>query len=99
MQLPLFEPANQSVQSTDTLLQFSHNNICPQDARVSLEHQYKHLLHQTNRFDRQLVSYQGNKRAILHSWIKYREGFSAQLVENLLQEFGLQPGSKLLEPF
>jgi len=60
---------------------------------------YAHLLEETRLFDRRLVSYQGNKQAILHSWIKYREGFSARLVEWLLHEFGVQPGDRILEPF
>lgn len=78
---------------------FSHDGICSQDARLALEQRYADLLEETNRFDRQLVSYQGNKGELLHSWIKYREGFSARLVNSLIDEFALSPGDTVLEPF
>jgi len=35
----------------------------------------------------------------LHSWIKYREGFSANLIETLIEKFGLGPGDTILDPF
>ncbi len=78
---------------------FSHDAICAHDERVSLEKKYAGYLEETIKFNRKLVSYQGNKGAIVHGWIKYREGFSAQLVEDLLQEFGIEPGRKILDPF
>jgi len=78
---------------------FSHNEICAQEARVALEQQYGHLLEETQKFNRQLVSFQANKTERLHSWIKYREGFSAALVEKLLREFGVEPGDTILDPF
>jgi DNA modification methylase len=78
---------------------FSHNGVASQEERLALERRYAHLLVETDQFDRQLVSYQGNKGEILHSWIKYREGFSAQLVETLIRAFDIQPGDTILEPF
>ena len=45
---------------------------------------------------RRLVSYQGNKAAPGFRWMKYKEGFSAQLVERLLSGSG--PGA-VLDPF
>jgi len=78
---------------------FSHDEVCPEDARVALEERYAEYLHETSKFNRKLVSYQGNKGAIVHGWIKYREGFSAQLVEDLLREFGISQGEKVLDPF
>src|SRR5947207_754127 len=98
MQLPLFDQPVEEFPSTNAASNglvrhsFSHGDICPQTARIELEQRFAHLLHETHRFDRQTVSFQGNKRAMLHSWIKYREGFSAQLVETLIQEFNIQPG-------
>lgn len=35
----------------------------------------------------------------MHRWFKYKEGFSAQLVRNLIREFNLQPEQRLLDPF
>lgn len=78
---------------------FSHEGVSPEAARVELERRYKDLLQETDEFDRRLVSYQGNKGELLHSWIKYREGFSAQLVETLLRKFNVQPGETVLDPF
>lgn len=78
---------------------FSHNGVCPEDARITLEERYGHLLEETDEFDRQLVSFQANKAEVLHSWLKYREGFSASLVEILIEEFGLGPGDTILDPF
>ena len=45
---------------------------------------------------RRLVSYQGNKAAPGFRWMKYKEGFSTQLVERLL--YGSGPGA-VLDPF
>jgi len=98
-QLPLFD-TGETVDSTDLVREaFSHNNVSPQSARASLEKHYAKLLKETDRFDRRLVSYQGNKGEILHSWIKYREGFSAELVKTLIKDFNLRPGDTILEPF
>ncbi|WP_199247684.1 site-specific DNA-methyltransferase [[Phormidium] sp. ETS-05] len=48
--------------------------------------------------DRKLVSFQANKQAPFYSWFKYKEGFSAQLVQYLLQKLMPQTGV-LLDPF
>jgi DNA modification methylase len=100
VQLPLPLGIDDSPKPVDlTRTSFSHGGVCPQSERLKLEQRYADLLEETDRFDRRLVSYQGNKGEILHSWIKYREGFSAQLVESLIREFGVQPGDTILEPF
>jgi len=78
---------------------FSHNGVCPEDARIALEEQYGCLLEETNEFNRQIVSFQANKTGVLHSWIKYREGFSASLVETLIKKLGIVPGDTILDPF
>lgn len=78
---------------------FSHDDVCLQDARIALEEKYAAILGETAKFNRKLVSYQGNKGAIVHGWIKYREGFSAQLVEDLIREFEIEAGGKVLDPF
>jgi site-specific DNA-methyltransferase (cytosine-N4-specific) len=78
---------------------FSHGSFCREDARQSLDVQYAHLLEETDKFNRQLVSFQANKTEVLHSWMKYREGFSASLVELLLKELNIEPGDTILDPF
>jgi site-specific DNA-methyltransferase (cytosine-N4-specific) len=69
------------------------------EARIALELKYASLLTPTDEFNRKLVSYQANKQARLHNWLKYKEGFSAQLVEILLNKIGIHPSQKVLEPF
>ena len=69
------------------------------EERIALELKLAPLLTPTDEYNRKLVSYQANKQARLHNWLKYKEGFSAQLVETLLGKFGIGPGQKILEPF
>ncbi|RLG39364.1 MAG: modification methylase [Thermoproteota archaeon] len=78
---------------------FSHGDISSEVERQKLEKEYATILVETEKFSRKLVSYQGNKTEVLHSWIKYREGFSANLVEMLLNEFEIKPKQKILDPF
>lgn len=97
-QLPLFPSLAADVPGPRRT-SFSHDGVCAQEARLALEEKYADLLIETAKFSRKLVSYQGNKGAIVHGWIKYREGFSAQLVEDLIKEFGIRRGDKILDPF
>lgn len=100
-QLSLFSTTKTPEVDPERLVQqtFSHDGVCKQTERMALERRYAHLLEETNKFNRKLVSYQGNKGALIHGWIKYREGFSAQLVEGLIREFHLGPGDAILDPF
>jgi DNA modification methylase len=47
---------------------------------------------------RLLVSFQANKKRPIYRWYKYKEAFSASLVEFLLQKYELHQG-KMLDPF
>jgi DNA modification methylase len=47
---------------------------------------------------RLLVSFQANKTRPVYRWYKYKEAFSASLVELLLQKYGIKQG-KMLDPF
>lgn len=47
---------------------------------------------------RPLVSFQANKARPVYRWYKYKEAFSASLVEHLLQKYGITCG-KILDPF
>lgn len=78
---------------------FSADGLCPDEARLELERKYAGFLEITDRFDRQNVSYQLSKKDALHSWLKYKEGFSANLVNNLLDEMGVKQGSWVMDPF
>lgn len=78
---------------------FSHGEVCDETARLNLERRYAKIMEETDKFSRKTVSFQANKVATLHGWFKYREGFSAELVERLLTEFALNPGDMVLDPF
>jgi len=78
---------------------FSHNGVCPDDARIALDERYADFFEETDKFNRQLVSFQANKTEVLHSWMKYREGFSASLIEALIEELTIDPGDVILDPF
>jgi len=99
MQLSLIPLIEQSDQKPVDLVytSLSHDNVCPQTERLTLEKRYAVLLEESEEFNRKLVSYQANKGALVHGWIRYREGFSAQLVETLINKFNLT--GTLLEPF
>jgi hypothetical protein len=64
-----------------------------------LEQRYEDILEETTLFSRKTVSFQTNKVKTLHSWFKYREGFSSELVELLLSEFDISSGNTILDPF
>jgi len=51
-----------------------------------------------NNLTRSLVSFQANKSRAVYRWYKYKEAFSADLVEYLLHRYGLSNGV-LLDPF
>jgi len=49
---------------------------------------------------RQAVTYVPNKTAPIHRWFQYKEGFSYQLVEMFLREFGADPAHhRVFDPF
>ena len=78
---------------------FSAGDLCDERARQALEKKYEPILEVTNRFDRRSVSYQLSKKDALHSWLKYKEGFSADLVGQILDDMGAKPGDLVMDPF
>ncbi len=78
---------------------FSAESLCKDSERKRIEEKYTECLELTEKFNRQSVSYQLSKKAILHSWLKYKEGFSADLVNILLDEMGAKPGDLVMDPF
>ncbi len=79
--------------------QFSADQFCQETARKALEDRYTPILDVTTKFDRRSVSYQLSKKDLLHSWLKYKEGFSANLVNILLDEMHAAPGNFIMDPF
>jgi len=98
-QLSFLTDVPQNGKTTLARSSFSHQGVAAENARIALEKRYTFLLEETTIFNRKLVSFQASKDAILHGWLKYREGFSPQLVDALLDEFGIGAGDHLLEPF
>lgn len=78
---------------------FSANNFCNQTERLRLEDKYFPITQVTDKFNRQNVSFQLSKSNCLHRWLKYKEGFSAELVNILLDEFKITERSLILDPF
>jgi len=67
-------------------------------ARDSLFEKYKERIVQNGQFNRRLVSFQGNRKLPFYGWFKYKEGFSADLVDRGVGEFHKESGV-LLDPF
>ena len=78
---------------------FSADAMNSQVERERLEDRYWEITEVTDKFNRQSVSYQLSKKDRLHRWLKYKEGFSAELVRILFQDFGIKAGDNVLDPF
>lgn len=78
---------------------FSADNVCEQKERLKAENKYRNILELTNKFNRQSVSFQLSKKDALHGWLKYKEGFSANLVNTFLKDYGIVAGNNVLDPF
>lgn len=59
---------------------------------------YRDRLEVNPALSRALVSYQANRKRPFYRWFKYKEGFSAALVDYVLEYLGLETG-RLLDPF
>jgi DNA modification methylase len=63
-----------------------------------LERHFKDKFIIKSSLTRPLVSFQANKTKPIYRWYKYKEAFSASLVDHLLQTYGVTKG-KILDPF
>ncbi|WP_343423710.1 site-specific DNA-methyltransferase [Candidatus Amarolinea dominans] len=63
-----------------------------------LEHHFRQKFQVQSALTRALVSFQANKTRPVYRWYKYKEAFSAALVEYLFQKYGVMQG-KILDPF
>ncbi|MDR1275492.1 MAG: site-specific DNA-methyltransferase [Candidatus Accumulibacter sp.] len=78
---------------------FSADDFGVQTVRLNLEKKLIDITVISNDFNRKTVSYQLSKNDCLHRWLKYKEGFSADLVKRLLSEFDINSGDTVLDPF
>ncbi len=76
--------------------QISLTEIDALDSKLKQHFQSKIKLQMT--LTRQLVSFQANKPRPSYRWYKYKEAFSASLIETLLSQYGITSG-KALDPF
>ncbi len=60
--------------------------------------EYEHL-HRDRADLQQLVTFAPNKVLPVHRWYKYTQGFSGQLVSQLIDELGISPKDVVLDPF
>jgi DNA modification methylase/8-oxo-dGTP pyrophosphatase MutT (NUDIX family) len=74
----------------------SLDDIASLDA--SLKRRYESRFAVQPSLNRQLVSFQANKTRPVYRWYKYKEGFSAALVETLFERYGICEGA-ILDPF
>jgi len=68
-------------------------------ARRALHSKYRDRIEVNPSLTRALVSYQSNRDRRYYRWFKYKEGFSASLVEYLLDKFTSRPGEILATAF
>src|SRR5436189_5745171 len=71
--------------------------LIPRERDKLLDH-FRDKLEIASHLNRQAVSFQTNKTAPIYRWVKYKEGFSADLVKYFLNEYAEKPGN-LLDPF
>lgn len=98
MELLLFDDIEQDIDAWK-VTDFSADNKCQQKERLTLENRYWNITEVTDKFNRQSVSYQLSKHDCLHGWLKYKEGFSATLVRQLLSDFKIGKGNLVIDPF
>jgi len=72
--------------------------VAVNNAVEELEARYRPLMSVDTSLTRQLVSFQANKGRGRYRWFKYKEGFSADLVEHFLGRCNVLSG-KILDPF
>ncbi|MCI0553037.1 MAG: site-specific DNA-methyltransferase [Anaerolineae bacterium] len=81
---------------TQTVSQSSLSDVDRLDKE--LEQRFKSKFRVQSMLTRSLVSFQANKNRPVYRWYKYKEGFSASLVEYFLEKYKVKSG-KILDPF
>jgi DNA modification methylase len=66
---------------------------------TALEKRYAPLMRVDDTLNRKMVSFQANKTTPFYRWYKYKEGFSASLVEHYINRRGAAHTKTLLDPF
>lgn len=71
-------------------------NICSLDEKLLTY--FQHIIKTDANLTRQLVSFQANKKLAAYRWYKYKEAFSAALVQHFLSEYDI-PKGVIFDPF
>ncbi len=87
-------PENSKTQSETAELR---KKIAALDAELTAD--FKAQFSVTPFLSRKIVSFQGNKDKPAYNWYKYKEAFSASLVEYFLSSYDGQISGKVLDPF
>ncbi len=64
-----------------------------------LNNKYASIMSVDKSLNRQVVSFQANKKIPFYRWFKYKEGFSADLVINYINKHGFDKTKYILDPF
>jgi DNA modification methylase len=90
--VPLDLPKPETNDEQDAALnKIAHLDSC-------LKNKFANRMSVQSALNRQLVSFQANKTRPVYRWYKYKEAFSAALVEHLLREYDICGGS-IFDPF
>ena len=82
-----------------TVEKFSADGFANDSERCKIESKFLKVTEVSDAFNRQSVSFQLSKKECIHRWLKYKEGFSADLVENLIDELNIPTGGVVMDPF
>jgi hypothetical protein len=83
---------------TAVLSEIEHRNVGSTIERNRLEDKYARYFEERPDY-RQLVTYVLNKKLPVYNWFKYKEGFSRQLVYNILREWKAKRKDIIFDPF
>lgn len=97
-ELALFEDLEENANDWK-ITNFSAGNLFPTEEREKIENKYWGITEITSKFNRKSVSFQLSKNDRMQRWLKYKEGFSAELVRTLISEFGIRDGQTIMDPF
>ena len=69
--------------------------------RNDLEKKYQNLIEVNPQLNRQLVSFQANKKVPFYGWFPYKEGFSSKMVKIFIQNYSKNNGKNvsIFDPF
>ncbi len=87
-----------SLRRKKLLVEFDGGRITVEKLNCQAESRWVNKLYVDNSLTRALVSFQADKERASYRWFKYKEAFSAGLIEHLLSRYPIENGV-LLDPF